>query len=363
MQVGHRWCRLRASWVAALCSLAGPGCILDDVDYTGKACPCPEPDWVCDAAQRCARAINGQPLCTPRITADNFREGWRTPNTVGWRWDADPDGKEDDLAGYRVVVGPSEEAVASEDPDATRTFTQADSPELGAFLLHRTEDVIVEFTITDGFEPSDTPFGRLIALDIANCPFKSNIAAASPAVPPAGRIPFFDNSGLAVQAGTQPASYVVESGCGSEGIDLCLSCGSDCRNDTANLKIDRHYTSEELQTEMEVGAGTLNAATFPDAYLEVKIATDAPAPYWGEWWIRAHASDPETMIFRLKPFPVSHSGTYRTYQLPLRILVEGDTALTADALLNQADGIDQINVGAPWQGSTFVHVDDVSLRW
>jgi len=348
--------------VAGAASIACASCLFGDLDYTGKPCPCPS-GWTCGGPD-CSCVPDDESQCA--VCARNFRAGWRTPNAVRWDWEPDPGANPQELAEYRLIVGPSEAAVEAVDA-STMTFTQAENPELAAFNLRRTgeDGDPVRYTVTDGFEPAQTPNGRLVAVDTAGCEWMSPVVQAASSLVPVGRVDLFDNDGLVDGASSFPPDFVVEPECGSDGTDPCLSCSGDaCRSDTENLKINRHFTAGELRTEMVVGTGALDEGTFGEAFLEMKVEMDATEPaYWSEFWVRTHDGSEDGRIFRVAPMTIVNNGVYRTYQIPLRALSEGETALSAGLLLEEADGFDQVNVGGPWTGSEFVHVDDVAIRW
>jgi hypothetical protein len=177
--------------IRALVLLALVGCKIGDVDFTGKACPCPD-GYVCDAAtQTCARSVtpgddatNGDtPTDTPaascliapfgnRIYETNFADFSTAWNAGGGTWavgnqevvqsdtTASLSFVEHDVGvnDYRVVTtmratsggaGHAVEIALRIDAPASNMYHCNWEPVGGAFIIQRTDDIINGTTIQE----------------------------------------------------------------------------------------------------------------------------------------------------------------------------------------------------------------------
>src|SRR5262245_14969778 len=77
-----------SQWIACLVLVGASalgGCVLAEIDYRDKRCPCPT-GWSCDpATDRCFETnLQGDGA----VKVGNLLAAWATPNTIRWEWQA-----------------------------------------------------------------------------------------------------------------------------------------------------------------------------------------------------------------------------------------------------------------------------------
>ena len=326
---------------------AGPSaCVLDPIDYTGKACPCPD-GWRCQA-EVCVSSAGSS--CTPRIVPTGFRVAWATPNSLRWSWDSA--GNIDDFSAYRLVIGPSKQSVAT--GSGATVFTAEQNPELGMFnVLHTTVVDPVTATITDGLEPATTYHAKLVAVDSAGCEHASDVLTGKTSVGPSSTVPLFDGT-EPLDADLIPAAGSFDPACPPGG--PCLSFPNDCGEALCYqiMRLGVHLPASALSSSMTAGDfGSL-------AYLEMRVASDSTAlGSWSEFRLQMGEE-----FYSVGAQTIRADGAYRTYQIPLRAF-RHDTA-TAEALTYEVvstAGLDEFGAGSEWSDLSQVWLGEAYVRW
>ena len=324
--------------------LAASACTLDDVDYTGKTCPCPS-EWVCES-DRCARPSP----CALR--ADDVRIGWTTPHAIRWQWT--PVGDLDHLGSYRVRVGrgtgPDD---ASGEPELV---TASDNPELGLARIPWSggEDP-VRATTTTG-HTADTPYwGQLEVLDDAGCVWTSPPQTRSTKPePPPERVPLviFDED-LPADTWLLPATAAIVEDPAQSFAGLRHLRWQPATDDEFNLQIG------SLDFPLDV-VGADGADLQKTAFLEFAVALDSETnAYYSHVELQA-APEGTGRYARLEPFTVLGHDGWQLVEVALAGMVIDDDGAPfsgADALQKFQFGCSSCELGAGFR------VDAVRLRW
>jgi hypothetical protein len=360
------------------------GCVIADVDLSGKACPCAD-GWECDElTDTCRRpsddgAGSTAPGTDGASTSDGaapqstgeppvgafevlaFSADWSTPNAIHWTWQVE--GDEADFHAWEVHIATSAEALDSGTDVAIVDGDQ--NPELDRFFLRNTlMDEPVVGTITADLEPEVEYFARLHVLDTAGGRSTSpNVAVKATGAAPIGGVPIFrDDSpspGYAL-----PDCYVrsdVAPHTGTHHYELQHACTSDgaptCTPDAAEPSVECWENLRLQDMSVDLGPG-FAASEFNDAYLEVWVAVDASgapsgAPGHG-WWsaIRLRAAGE---VWPYAPVTIRADATYRRLQVPL-----GRLGLDHATLAGIVQGVD---VGSEWAHGSVIRVDEAWIRW
>lgn len=331
------------------CALVASACALDDVDYTGKACPCPSPDWVCES-DRCARPSASS--CALR--ADDVRIGWTTPHSIRWQWT--PVGDLDRLGSYRVRVG-----LGTGPDDAIgepAMVTAADNPELGLARIPWTagEDP-VQGTITTGHEPDQPHWGQLEVIDDTGCVWTSPPQSrATKPEPPADRVPMviFDDD-LPAGSWLLPVDATVEEGADSsfDGSLRHLRWVQGRASTGQNLQIGG------LGFPLDV-VGVDGVDLQKTAYLEFAVALESNSnSHYSAVALQA-APEASGRHARLVPFTVRADGTYHVVEVALAGMAvdDGGEPFTGE------DALQKFMFGcSPFELGAVLRVDSVKLRW
>lgn len=338
----------RVAWLA----LFTASCFFDPVDYTGKTCPCPAPDFVCNEATSLCEPSGGPAgtsstggACAGVFVPERFRTAWTTPNTIAWQWDAPPKEEAASFGTYRIVIGTSQASVVA--GNDVVTFGPNENPELGQpGLTEASDSDRVERSITDGLAPGTTYFGMLVTTDNAGCEQRSTVIEARTGFAPGDAFALFvDDPPDGV--GFLPATVTIES---------CAVTGSQCVSWTSPVD---DYENVRLQFTADPSAvAGMSVGDFDAAFLEIRVGTDATVgPAWGDIRLGCNGEH-----FSVNPMPFRANGTMRTYQIPLRVMAntEDGAPLTRDDV---ATGASEFGVGSAWSPGAHVWMDDVYLRW
>ena len=283
------------------------------------------------------------------IAVGNLRATWATPNIIRWDWDAD--GDSDELLAFELVVGPTEQSVIDRDATTT-TWTEADNPELGRFLLPKTggEEPVV-FTATDGLAPDTVYHAQLHATDTAGRESISNVAGGRTAPPPVGEIVIMSDEDTAGQS--IPDAFVLDSErpyAGAFAYRYEASCPEElvCWE---NLR--RHGVDIDLSAISEGAFATT-------AYFEVALAIEGgTTPWWCDLWL-AYESCGGDCLAHYGGWTARADGEYRVLQVPMRAFnLRGEPT----AYEELANGLFEFSVGCPWSDSSVVRVDELRFRW
>lgn len=324
-------------------------CSLDEIELTGRECPCP-------SELECVNGVCVEPGgaggsgCSPKIDLQNFRVEWTTPNAIRWAWDAA--GTVADFSAYELVVAENEADLATRGGSAA-VFTVSENPELGELIMpdsNSPTDDYVRNTISDGHQPKTAYHGQLHALDNAGCAFVTPAVQAVTTDVPTGELELFSD---APPPSTLPAEYAVS--------DQEPFAGSACLSFTdPSCSAASCYENLKVFLTGENTAGLLSQNQFvTKAYLELSVSISSNAhSYWSQVWLMLADTDD---LWRLEPMVLRAGGSYRTYQIPLRALTQSNVPL--DYATFEASGISGFNVGGLFTPDSVVRVDEVSVKW
>jgi hypothetical protein len=338
-------------------------CTVGEVDYTGKACPCPPIGYVC-VNNACVQSSGGDsstPVGNSLIQISNLRAEWTTPNVIRWVWQSS--GKKDDFGRYELTI-------TSDVPNVggVKTWTVKDNAELGRFELPNPNGGIdpVVATMTDTHDPNATYSAVLVAYDSAGNSSTSNRAQATTGVKPTSELPLY--------AGTQtPNMWTLNmtfrsSGCGRTG-GGCCELKPDTTSSCAN-SFDAGascYVNMQLGFNSAVDSSTVTANSFQtNAYLEFYYRYDGSQPsYWSDMWLFLNGAAPcknaQYCKVALAPWTVSNAASYRRMQVPLRALNYDFAKLPPPTAVDIQTGITEVGIGGSWSPGSTVDLDHLSI--
>jgi hypothetical protein len=333
-------------WCLATLSLLACGCIYSELDYEGKACPCPEPfDCV---AGRCT--LHG-PGCTPRFQVENFRVEFTTPNTIRWGWD--PLGAREDFSSYRLRVGSGSDPATAPD---LRELGAIDNPELGYYELERTgERELVRFTTSDAHQPGTPYAGQLVAVDNTGCESLSPVVtpATAPAPPP-DQVPIelFDEE-VAAGLWMGPEGAVVVS--------------DATRAHTGQNFLEWQVTTtsgENVQFQgYELSLDALGLNVERSAFIEFAVALESTNhSFWSRSGVGVipPGGPPPYREGRLEGYTVRADDTYRVVQIPFYALAMDDSG----PIIRSNERFDKFLFGcSPFVAGSVLRIDSVRIRW
>jgi hypothetical protein len=350
------------SRAALLLSLGGLlGCI-GDVELEGKRCPCLD-TYVCDVVlDLCVeRGSAGAGHPDAAVKPLNLRAEWSTEASIRWRWDLGGSDRPDELAGYRLVVGPSEQAVLAE--QGTNTWAGGSesasnpahvNPELGRYTLPRTgsPDPLMA-TISDLHDADAIAFARLVATDTAGRQWATNVAQARTTVSPREEVVLFSEA--SVTGVFLPPSYGRTTGAAYQGTYHYQWVNA------AMLGFEQ--LRHQPQPPIPVG-GPSEGSFASTALLELAVRLEADAPsFWSEIWLRFPDGTAEGFHARFNPLSIRNDDAYRLIQVPLRVLAEKSDPPIPLEHARLAQGVNEISVGGQWSDQAIVRVDEVRIRW
>jgi hypothetical protein len=349
----------RSALLLWLSGLLG-GCI-GDLEIEGKGCPCLD-THVCDVVLDLCVALGSAGAGHPdaAVKPQYLRAEWTTAAAIRWIWDLGGADRPDELAGYRLVVGPSEQAVLAEEGTEawagsieSATDPAHINPELGRYTLPRTGslDPLVA-TISDLHDADAIAFARLVATDTAGRQWATNVAQARTTVSPRDEVVLFSEA--SVMGLFIPVSYGRTTGAAYQG-----TYHYEWVNSTGlGFEQLRHQPQPFISVD-GVSEGSFASTAFVE--MAVRLQADAPS-FWSEIWIRFPDGTPEGFNAAFNPLSIRNDDAYRIIQVPLRVLRDkSDTVLLEHARL--AQGVDEHSVGGQWSDGAIVRVDEVRVRW
>jgi len=334
---------MRAASFALVCwALVASGCAIDDLDHTGKGCPCPS-GWDCDqATQTCGHC---------KVAATDFQVGWTTPNSIRWAWE--PRGDVASFSRYELELRAA---------DGALTVVGAEqNAELGKFELPRTggNSDFVRATVTRGLDPSALYSARLLAYDNAGCVSASSSVEARTADDPQQEIALLE-PGDAGNAGTFPMACECADECACAG-QSCMGCAaaleltadaSACAPAAVCLVYEPACACAEVLkvSGLAKDLGAVGSNVAETAVLEMRIEAPATSYYSGVFLLL----DSETgEPFGFEPFTMTGATGYGTWQIPLRALAREGAPPT------QAD----LAIFGSFAEQARLRVGDVKVRW
>ncbi|MBX3190616.1 MAG: hypothetical protein KF819_26685 [Labilithrix sp.] len=331
-------------------------CSVGDIDYTGKACPCPAA-WIC-ADGTCARA-GQQSGDAGAIRVKDLRAAWATPNSIRWEWE---------IEGDRDAFGSMELAVTSPRADAAgvATRTSASSPELGRMYLATRggSEIPVTATLTEGHDPDTQYRAVLTAYDSAGKKSVTNEALTTTEVALSRRIVLFSED--RPRGYPLPSTLEIAAGCGAAGTNGCIRyhTADDPERSCTTFGCTQNLRWQSIDaTTTEIDEGLFRSRAYFELYVR---STGTTVSYYSLLWLFTNpppggCAPPESegCRFRLVPWTFRPSDTYRRIQVPLRVLEN-----SAGALLSHADlarGLSGFNVGAAWGANDVVELDELAI--
>lgn len=329
---------------AALVWVMAGGCVIRDVDFADKRCPC-------DEGFRCQ-----DDRCVPDATrpgvfgVTNLRAQWTTPSSIRWAWD--PQGMELDLAYYELLVS------TREDLAGATVWTVDDNPELGRYRLPRTGlGDVVTATITDGHAEDTFYYAQLVAVDTGSGRVRSNVAVGHTRVAPTAEIVLFDDTvrggGYPLPECWQPTS-AGEHAAGTAHLEWSVQCDGDATAGCATGTGGECWENLRRQG-LTIDLSGLSEGQFQSAFLEYEIAYAGEHPAWyGETHLVI-----DGVFWSLAPLTYRSDGAYRRIQIPLSILEDDSRALTRADLGN----LDAWRFGSQWTHGGTVRLDEARIRY
>ena len=355
--------------LAAAAFLALQACGKEDIDLTGKACPCPTADYECDSlcqvcvpagttpGSSCSGATGGTGAggsgglagagaggtggtsCTPAITFQNFKAVWATPESIRWEWEPlSPVSAKDQFKTYELeVTAPGE---------SPRTYDGTTNPELGVYVQPNSGVDFTMATASSGLTPGKLYTGVLRAIDTQDCAFTSPSASAPRTTQPKG-------GAFELYADTQPPGSFpldateVTAGCKAGNCLQSLDCVGSC---FFNLR----WSGTTLNAPISEGE-------FSDAYVEFYVKSNSAAPlWWSESWLQVGTGTGTR--WRFHPFSIPADDQFHKIQIPLRQYFKAGAQLDYAAF--SAQPLKEVMfVGASPTDGTFIWVDDAYIRW
>jgi hypothetical protein len=374
--------RRATRWIAAVglgaqgVVLAAGACSVDDLDLTGKRCPCVA-GFVCDTTtDTCVPSgtIDGavpDGFVPDRAIADagngkivvyNLRPTWTTANGIRWDWQAL--GERAEFEKFVIVTGPTAEAVRARS-SATTELGPNENPELGIYSGRVTGDAqppLSLWSVSDGHKEGATIFAQVLAYDKAGGTTSSDVASAQTSKPKAV-LPIFDNQLL--DGGTpSPADFDLSTkNTYPDGGGSCLERPVACAGGAPSCAQEVGVAGYNGRT-----LTALDTTDFDGAFLEIAIRGRAPAGSFNEVVLALGADncgDPCRMrqagwFFRTK------EDEWRLVQVPLKNLRRNDgagAALNFQELQNRNYRVNGFFLGGTWSNGATIAVDNVRVRW
>ncbi len=338
------------------------GCGKQDIDLSGKACPCPDGSgYSCDAVCKicvpegtapgssCSGSGGagggggsggtGGASCAGTITFQNFRAAWATPEVIRWEWEPlSPVTAQDQFKTYEIEV--------TADGEAPKIFDGTTNPELGVFVQPNGGVDYTQATHTSGLTPGTLYTGLLRAIDTNDCVFASAPTSAPKTIQPKG-------GAFELYADTSPGNGAypfdateVTAGCRAGGCLRSTDCqGSGCWNNMGWS--DTAYSAP------------ISAGDFSNAYVEFYVKSNAATPLW---WCDTFFALAPSDFWHLSPYSVPSDDQFHKIQLPLRWFSNGDVQLDYAAFASTP--ISQfVFIGAGPTDGSYMWIDDAYLRW
>ena len=356
---------------------------MDDLDFTGKKCPCPQ-GWYCEeATQTCAAGdapedvdaslqdaaidvadepdvveaaaevgadaeldvVDARP---PSVVVTNLHAAWTTPNWVRWEWESA--GVPDELFGFELVTGTSEQDVRDRIGSAV-VWTADQNPELGRFFLPATgdEDPVVA-TLTSGHAPDTVYYGQLSAIDTGGNRSVSEVASTRTIPTPGNVAVVFSETDIGWGL---PGSVALSDRFPYAGtyhydfMNVCETGETSCYENVGR----QGFTVPVTEVSQTAFAST--------AYLEVALAVEGTTTsYWSQ--VRIRFLDPDKTVWSYDTWTIRPDGTYHLYQIPLREFQNGGSALPFEVL---ADPLWEMRLGGLWEAGARVSLDEIRVWW
>lgn len=334
-------------------------CTVDDIDLSGRSCPCLD-GWTCDeASNRCIPSTIGSNAGA--IDVASFKADWATPNAIRWSWELV--GDEEDFSAFQLALGTSPEEVAARN----NPITGAINPELDRFKLPRTGgDDPVKGTIVYDLVPDTPYFAQLIVIDTANRTSSSlNIAQKRTALPPIQEIVIMADAPPPTLGWAAPNCLALdgEKYAGSAAYGYVNHCLPTTPDPTATCETPATVAPlcwENLVLEgmkLPVTQSSFPSGAFDEAYVEFALRID-DSEHRHAWWsamgLRAIGQDEFHFI---NPITFRADGAYRVYQLKFDAI-----GIRYEDII-RVGGLESFMVGSAWGNGATVHFDEVRIRW
>lgn len=332
--------------------LAVAGCFRAGFDPPADAAVAPD----LDSAPR--RDVGGDaapdggvapPDGSPAITVGGLKAAWATPRMIRWSWSAGGSGAAHQR--FELVTARSAADVIS-GAGTARRWTGKDNPELDHFTLPHTgaSDPVVS-TLTDGHDPATTYHAQLHAIDTQGRRSSSAVVSVTTAPATQSSVVVFadaDTKGYSIPAGFKRSTTHPYQG--SHHYSYTASCGASKSACWENLR------RQDVKLPLSIGA----AAHGSSALYEFAVACSGEHSYWSDLSLRFGGMSSE--LWHFKGWTLRCDGSYRLYQVPLRALSRQPQGPLPVAEVNK--GLFEFNtVGGRWTDGSWVHVDEIRIRW
>jgi hypothetical protein len=330
-----------------LLGVSALGCTFDDLDHTGKTCPCSD-GYACDwESNTCVKPAAG---CQSLVGMQDFRIAWTTPNSIAWQWNALGDGK--DFGGYRLHYG------RGESPDTGSEQVQLSSeenPELGLWEAPYTGDTfLIQLTMAQELQPETLYWARLEVQDATGCSYQSPIVTAT-----TDQAPPLDQTGLVVFDDALPPNVWTGPVVPAE---LVKTDPANAYAGTSYLEWVSDGTSgENIQIlEYDFPYSLVGENLERSAFLEFAVSLEQTSnSYYSRVFIDGSAPSAWREA-RFEGFTVKADGKYRLFQIPVRALQMAD----GGPFYTSTDHFQKFAFGcSPFLSGAVIRLDQIRMRW
>ncbi len=241
-----------------------------------------------------------------------------------------------------MELGPSAETIGE------RVVLSVENPELGVYS--KPGGLTIQETTTFNHTPDSPVFVRLVAVDTSGRTRATNIAEARTAPE--------SNDAVLIFADEETAGYSIPSHFALSDADPFAGTRSYEATHTCPPMEEfcwEHYRRQAIGIDLSA----LGPDDLQSAFLEWSTQLTGPTSYYSS--VRVMLGPPDGhQLYAREGFTLRGDGRYRTYQWPLRDLVNPDRPLDYATL---ADGLFEFGVGGTFAAGTTIRWDEVRLRF
>ncbi len=274
---------------------------------------------------------------------------WSTPRVIRWSWQAT--GNPTDLSHFALVTAANAKDLLARSGSA-RVWSKLDNPELGHFTLPTSgaSNPVVS-TLTRSHQPGSSYVGQLEAVDKAGR--SSTTAIVSVSTPPDNT---HEEDRLLTDSDTKgysiPSSFTRSTAHPYKGTHHYAY--------VASCKPSEPACWENLRRQgLGIALTALDQASFSSALYEFAIACNGGHSYWTDLQLRFGSGG---KLWRFSGWTLRCDGSYQLFQVPLTAFLRpAEGSLPFSEL---APGLDEFfTVGGLWSAGSWVHVDEIRIRW
>lgn len=296
--------------------------------------------------------------CMPLMSVEGFQADWAASASIRWEWE--PGGLEENFLAYELVIGESIEDVENREGTA-RVFTALNNPELGTFLLPRTDSAgdLVRGTITDGLTPSTSYIAQLVVIDTSLCEFKSPVSARATHVDPPEEIVIFRDS---VPHGSYalPSNFLPAEDDDGSGYHLLYLPADDPECSPSSTICGNNLRYQDLNIDLSrISAGAF-AST---ALFEFELSVDSESSsFWSEAGL---AFESCAGRYTLNPWTMPPRTDGAIVQFPLRVLMRwvDDDDVPLDHGVLTSGPLCGFRIFGQWNRDATVRIDEIRIRY